>query len=264
MTETDAALLAVYDEQMRGASPTPPPGVGYEHDGPLVRAVGQFRGFVFGPRDIGVRGAELDQLIARQRDCFAARSEQVEWRTHGHDAPAELPGRLRAAGFAAEGLKTVVVGPTARMATEPALPDGVALRRVTSEADMRRIAAHQATVWDMDLSWLAGMLTERSEAAPDDVFVLVAEHGGEIVSAAWMFLWPGRDFAGLRGGTTVPAWRGRGIYRSLVAARAGIAAERGVRYLHVDATGDSLPILRRLGFRAVTTTTPYVWTPPGR
>jgi hypothetical protein len=37
---------------------------------------------------------------------------------------------------------------------------------------------------------------------------------------------------------------------------------RGVRYLQVDASDDSAPILRRLGFRAVTTTTPYIWTPP--
>jgi hypothetical protein len=37
---------------------------------------------------------------------------------------------------------------------------------------------------------------------------------------------------------------------------------RGVRYLEVDASDDSAPILRRLGFRAVTTTTPYVWMPP--
>jgi hypothetical protein len=30
----------------------------------------------------------------------------------------------------------------------------------------------------------------------------------------------------------------------------------------VDASSDSAPILRRLGFQAITTTTPYVWTPP--
>ena len=41
-----------------------------------------------------------------------------------------------------------------------------------------------------------------------------------------------------------------------------IAAARGVRYLQVNASDDSAPILRRLGFRAVTTTTPYVWAPP--
>lgn len=39
------------------------------------------------------------------------------------------------------------------------------------------------------------------------------------------------------------------------------AAARGVRFLQVDASDDSRPILERLGFVAITTTTPYVWTP---
>ncbi|MEB0307171.1 GNAT family N-acetyltransferase, partial [Cryobacterium sp. 10I1] len=60
---------------------------------------------------------------------------------------------------------------------------------------------------------------------------------------------------------TLAEWRGRGVYRALVAARAQLAARRGVPYLQVDASDDSLPILLRLGFEAVTTTTPYVWTP---
>ena len=35
-----------------------------------------------------------------------------------------------------------------------------------------------------------------------------------------------------------------------------------MRYLQVDASSDSKPILLRLGFQAITTTTPWVWTPP--
>ncbi len=46
-----------------------------------------------------------------------------------------------------------------------------------------------------------------------------------------------------------------------MARRAEAATERGVRYLQVDASDDSRPILERLGFVAVTTTTPYVWDP---
>jgi hypothetical protein len=47
-----------------------------------------------------------------------------------------------------------------------------------------------------------------------------------------------------------------------VAVRARLAAEQGYRYLQVDASDDSRPILERLGFNAVTITTPYVWSPP--
>jgi hypothetical protein len=47
-----------------------------------------------------------------------------------------------------------------------------------------------------------------------------------------------------------------------VAYRANLAAARAFRYLETDASDDSRPILERLGFTAVTSTTPYVWSPP--
>jgi hypothetical protein len=75
---TVSALLTAYDEQMRGVQPEPPAGVRYERDGPLLRVVGEYRGYISGPRDVGVRGPELDRLIARQRDLFARRGEAVE------------------------------------------------------------------------------------------------------------------------------------------------------------------------------------------
>ncbi|WP_436847052.1 GNAT family N-acetyltransferase [Streptomyces atratus] len=254
-------LLAAYDEQMRSVPPHPPAGVSYEQDGPLTRTVGQFRGFISAPRDLGVRGVELDELIARQRDYFAARGEAVEWKIRGHDHPADLTDRLRAAGFTAEDEETILIGLTKDMASPPVLPDGVALRRVTEAADMHRIAVMESVIWDQDLSMIGDDLAGRIAAAPDDITVLVAEADGELVSAAWLVFRPGTEFAGLWGGSTLSAWRGRGIYRALVAARAEIAAARGVSYLHVDASDDSAPILRRLGFHAVTTTTPYVWSP---
>ncbi|MEU9172548.1 GNAT family N-acetyltransferase [Streptomyces sp. NPDC048420] len=266
MTTADIpALLSAYDDQMRGAPPAPPAGVTYEQDGPLSRIVGQFRGFVDGPRDLGVYGDALDELIVRQRDFFSARGEAVEWKTRSHDIPADLTERLGAAGFLPEERETVLVGRADEMAVrEPVLPDGVTVRRVTADADMRRIAAMESAVWGQDWNWLADDLIGRVAAAPDGIAVYVAEADGEVVCAAWLVLREGTEFASLWGGSTLAEWRGRGIYRALVAVRAALAVSRGVTYLHVDASDDSAPILRRLGFHAVTTTTPYVWTPPGR
>ena len=92
--------------------------------------------------------------------------------------------------------------------------------------------------------------------------VFVAEAGDLTVSAGWVRFPSETEFVTLWGGATLPAWRGRGIYRALVARRAKLAAERGRRYIEVDASDDSRPILERLGFVPVTTTTPYVWSPP--
>ncbi|MEW1776242.1 GNAT family N-acetyltransferase [Streptomyces sp. NPDC086777] len=265
MTDTDlrAALLAAYDAQMRVVQLVPAPGITYEHDGPALRVVGRHRGFVTGPRDWGgVRGPELDALIVRQRDFFAARGEAVEWKTRGHDDPADLPDRLRAAGFVPEPRETVVIALVDEVTVEaPALPPGVTLRRVTADADLDRIAALETAVWGQDMSWIAGHLKGRLTVAPDDNEVFVAEAAGEVVSAAWVAFRPGSDFAVLLGGSTLAEWRGKGIYRALVALRATRAAAHDSTYLLVEASADSAPILRRLGFTAVTTTTPYVWSP---
>jgi hypothetical protein len=48
------------------------------------------------------------------------------------------------------------------------------------------------------------------------------------------------------------------VFRALVAHRARLVAERGYTYLQVDASSESRPILRRLGFTELTTTTPYI------
>jgi hypothetical protein len=267
-TPDDLVLLRAYDEQMRGISHSERAGLTLEQDGLLLRVTGQHRGFISGPRDLGVDGPELDDLIARQRDFFAARDEAVEWKTRGHDLPASLPGRLLAAGFVPEDRETVVVGRAAGiaagMAAGRALPADVSVRRVSDEASFRAIVAMEGEVWGEDMTWLGDDLVARTAAAPDDIAVFAAYDNatGKVVSAAWIAFYPETDFAGLWGGSTLEAWRQRGIYRALIAARARLAAERGVRYLQVDASDDSAPILRRLGFRAITSTTPYVWAPP--
>ncbi|GGP76808.1 GNAT family N-acetyltransferase [Saccharothrix coeruleofusca] len=258
------ALLAVYDDQVRTAEITNlPPGAHAERDGPVVRVVGQHRrGFVSGPRDLGLDGAELDALIARQRDFFAARGEAVEWKTRGHDLPADLPRRLVAAGFTAEQPETVLIGETGELAAaDPAPISGVTVREARSESDMLRIAEMASEVWGDDRSWLAAELVDRVRDGTGRTVVVLAEADGRVVSSARLEFEPGTEFAGLWGGATLAGWRGRGVYRALVAHRALVAAQRGTRYLQVDATEDSRPILERMGFTAVTTTTPYVWSP---
>jgi GNAT superfamily N-acetyltransferase len=98
---------------------------------------------------------------------------------------------------------------------------------------------------------------------PDALTVTVAEAGETVVCAAWIRFESGTEFGTLWGGATLPEWRRRGIYRATVTYRANLAAARGFRYLETDASDDSRPILERLGFVPVTTTTPYIWSPPG-
>jgi GNAT superfamily N-acetyltransferase len=259
-------LLAAYDHQLRGRVPDPlPVGWQVERDGPVVRHYMGFGGFV-GYRSVAeLTPAELDALIARQRDIFAARGEEVEWKWHSHDLPVDLPDRLRAAGFVPQARETVVVGLAEPLAAAAApLPEGVRLRTVTDRADLDRIAAMESAVWGEEREWLAVELEREIAAGPEALSVLVAEAGDTVVSAGWVRYDAGTDFASLWGGSTLEQWRHRGIYRALVAARAQLALARGFPYLQVDASDDSRPILERLGFVPLTITIPYVFSPADR
>jgi GNAT superfamily N-acetyltransferase len=259
-TNKAAVLLAAYDDQLRGASEAA--DVPTMIDGPVIRVEYPNRGFVSYRSLEDLDGAELDALIARQRDYFATKNQPVEWKTRGHDLPKDLLDRLTAAGFVPEERETVVIAESADIVERLRDRDpvgGVTIRRTGERADFERIAAMESTVWSLDWSWLTDDLVSRHATGLTDIFV--AEAGGEVVSAAWAVYKKGTDFTGLWGGSTLPAWRGKGIYKALVAVRAARALELGYRYLQVDASDDSSPILQRLGFVPVTTTTPYVYTP---
>lgn len=264
MAEFDPiTLLAAYDTQLRGHPPDPvPAGWRVEWDGPVLRHYTEHGGFI-GYRSVAdLAGDEVDALIGRQRDIFATRGEPVEWKWHSHDLPPDLPDRLRSAGFVPKGRETVVVGLAEPLTVDPvAAPEGVQLRQVTERADLDRIAAMTSVVWNEDRSWRADGLAAELAADPASLTILVAEAGEDVVCAGWVRYVRGTEFATLWGGSTLPSWRRRGIYRALVATRARLAVARGYRYLQVDASDDSRPILERLGFVPLTVTVPYVFSP---
>jgi GNAT superfamily N-acetyltransferase len=265
VTDLDVNTLRdAYDSQLRARPPDPvPAGVTVERDGPLVRVLGlDWGGFLTYQSLGGLTGDALDELINRQREYFAARGQRVEWKLHGHDDPPDLPDRLRAAGFEPDDEETVLVGPVAPLAaTLPVLPEGVRLREVTARPDLDRIAEMEAKVWRAERGWLADGLEREIATDPHAVTVVVAEADGDVVSAGLIRYVAGTGFATLWGGSTLAEWRRRGIYRGLLTYRARLADSRGFTMLQVDASSESRPILERLGFVAITTTTPYIYTP---
>ncbi len=243
------------------------PGVGVERAGPLVRQVGgpdDWNGVVWSDQALDTAGA--DAAIRAQIEHYTALGhEEFEWKLYSHDRPADLGDRLRAAGFVPDPPETLLVAPVEALTSRPGagLPDGVVLRPVTDAAGVELMALAHERAFGTDAGRLRHQVLARLERAPDDFVALVATAGGEPVSSARMELYPGTGFAGLWGGGTVAEWRGRGLYRALVAHRATVAAERGYRYLQVDASDMSAPILARLGFTALGTTTPYVYRRAG-
>jgi GNAT superfamily N-acetyltransferase len=116
-------------------------------------------------------------------------------------------------------------------------------------------------VWGGDHGWLVAALTHERGFDPQALSVWEARAAGEPAAYAWVRFVRGSRFASFWGGATLPAWRGRGIYTQLVARRAAEARGRGARFIYVEASEDSRPILQRLGFRALGRVTGYIWAP---
>lgn len=246
--------------RLAGREDEPAPGIVVDSDGPVRRRYPATPGssycMVECPEGLG---DDPDHWIARQVAFFAARGEQVEWKTYSYDSPADLGARLSAAGFVAEDDETLLLGEVAGLIHDVVLPDGVTVRQVTSEEDLARIDALMTTIWGEGRD--QGALAAEMRAAPDALDVVVAEESpsGPVLCAGWLRYTPGTGFASMWGGSTLPQWRRRGLYRATVAHRARLAESRGYRYVRLDTTPASRPILERLGLRAVATTTPYVF-----
>lgn len=259
---TAEQLLKAHDEQVRGSiAARLPAGWTAQPNGRVLRVRTPQRGFAFTDGLHDLDADRVEQAVASTAAFFADHGEDFEWKTYSHDHPALEPA-LERHGFYPEPTETVLIGRTSDFTNAGAAPAGVELRQVRDRPDLDRIAALQTEVWHEDWSWLADDLADRIHSGPEHVAIWLAEAGGRAVSTAWLVRLPGTEFAGLWGGSTLEPWRGRGIYKSLITARARAAHRLGVHYLWVDASDDSRPILQRLGMTAVTTTTPWIKRAP--
>jgi Acetyltransferase (GNAT) family len=256
-----AGLLAAYDSQLRTDAETPG-ALSVTRQGPLrlVTFAGG-RGFIT-YQDLG--GADADSIRRMVPEALAhfqadQTISKVEWKTRGHDHAPGLHEALLSHGFTPDEAESVMVGDARALAADVPLPDGVTLRRITEEADIRAMVTMQDEVFGNAHGDEVLASTLRRLARGDELELWVAEADGVIISAGRIDPVPGTDFAGIWGGSTQPQWRGRGIYRALTAERARSALRMGKKYINSDSTEFSRPILERSGLVKVSTTTPYNW-----
>ncbi|UYM06235.1 GNAT family N-acetyltransferase [Solicola gregarius] len=254
-------FLEAYDEQLRTDAETPGALETARH-GPLHLATfAGGRGFI-SYRDLG--GADADairELVSAALGHYRADPEirRVEWKSRGHDHAPGLYEALTGSGFMAEETESIMIGEAKALAVEVALPEGVTMRRVTEEADVRAMTAMQGEVFGDSLADEIADGVLRRLSRGDAMELWVAEVDGRMVSAGRLEPVTGTDFAGIWGGATRPEWRGRGIYRAMTSARARAALAYGKTLINSDSTEFSRPILERSGLVKVSTTTGYVW-----
>ena len=235
--------------------PVPSPGVRVERVGSVVRLVGPENCVVYSE----LTEENARSAVAAQADHFRSIGADVEWKVFGHDTPRDLESILASAGFVPDEAETLVAfdllngTPGAEPASE------VSVTRLTDPDQLAVAIAVNNAAFERDDPQAARRFASALQDPAQMLFLAFA--GTTPVATGRLELTPGRSFAGLWGGGTLPEYRRRGVYRALVAHRAAVARERGYRFLTVDARETSRPILERLGFVPLTTTRGWVLHP---
>ena len=200
-----------------------------------------------------------DQIIDDEITYFESIGHNFEWKLYSHDTPPDLIERLRRRGFEIGDSETILILDMQGLSgilTQPVSHD---IRRIADPSAMKSLQDVAATVFGHDTDSLTERLTWELTHYPDYMNFYGAYVDGVPVASARINYPTNSQFASLWGGGTLEAYRGKGIYTALVAARVQEAIRRGRRFLTIDASPMSRPIVEKLGFVPISTSTPCNW-----
>jgi hypothetical protein len=197
-----------------------------------------------------------DAAIEEQISYFHPRNQRFEWKVYAHDTPADLVERLVKHGFEVEDPDAVMVldlQETPAGLLEPVTADVGTLdvRRITQSEQLPDVIQVLERVWDEDFNWVTGDHGDYLKI-PDYFSSYIAYVDGLPACVGWTFFYPNSQFAGLWGGSTVADYRGRGLYTAVLATRVQEAIQRGYRFMTIDTSPMSRPIVAKHGFRLLT------------
>lgn len=252
-------ILALFDAQERINSKHP--SYRYEKTAEIVRHVSLEPSRLSFISYSDLTATNADRVIQEQVAWYKNEIDGYgfEWKTFDHDAPPDLKQRLLEYGFEAdepEALLVLDLEDCPQVYLQPVTAD---VRRITDVERLEEVTAVQSKVYDAEFTWLEKELRENMTAQPDFWSIYIAYVDDTPACAAWISYPQDSQFAGLWGGATLLEYRKMGLYTAVVAARAQEAIERGYRFLTVDASDMSSPILQKRGFKLLTYTTPFTW-----
>lgn len=198
---------------------------------------------------------EAELKIDQQLAYFKQLGLNFEWKTYSTDQPENIGELLLAKGFTKEETESFMVLGLAN--AEETTSDEFALTEVSDSKGIRDAIDVQQQVWGGDLEWQYNYLLKLKTHSPQAVSIYVVYVDGKPVTSAWLTFNGDSPFAGIWGGSTLEAYRGRGYYSLLLNKRIAEAKERGKQYLIIDASEMSRPIVEKHGFKLVAKTTGY-------
>jgi len=215
-----------------------------------------------------------DAVIRAQIDRFTVLGIDFEWKLYDHDTPPDLKERLHTAGFIIEEAESIMVldldqapiellnpAPTVKRneAAHPMGAENIEVRRITEPDGLADVIVVEEAVWKVKMEWIHDHLGSYLRDYPKLLSVYVAYVDGVPASAAWVFHFSSSQFASLWGGSTLSGQRGKGLYTALLAVRVQEAMRRSRRFLVVDASSMSRPILEKYNFHLLDYSTPCKW-----
>lgn len=211
-----------------------------------------------GMNDIGLSrmdARDADAIIDRTIAAYAG--IRFRWSVVPGSSPPDLADRLAARGFS----RVEIRGMARDLAPlDVALPEGTSVERV-GPSTVDEFTTVMAEGWSMDPGPLIQMHRSMVEGPGDHYRLFLVRQGKAAVAAGGYSAAPRSAYQ--MGAVVLPAFRKRGYYPALVAARLADSAARGLSLATSQARDEtSAPILERLGFVTVCRF-PSFSSPPG-
>jgi len=203
--------------------------------------------------------ANAEDTIREQVIYFESIGQDFEWKVYDYDRPSDLKERLGSYGFIVEEAEAIMVldlEDAPEILWQPVFQN---VQRIIDPEKLSDVLTVQQQVWEEDFSRLGHYLGEALSIYPEQMSVYVAYIDEKPASTAWIYFPEHSQFASMWGGSTVSDFRKQGLYTALLAVRAQEAKVRQVRYLTVDASAMSRPILEKYGFEMVAYSYPCKW-----
>ncbi len=208
---------------------------------------------------VSAETAGLTEALAALRTAFRVRERTPRFEFIEEFAP-DLGPALVAAGFSLEARYPLLVCTPETLRQGPPIP-GLAITTLTPDSPAEDLLAC-LTVQQQGFGEIAG--DPPSQADVDDLRATLAEEGAFLArmagvpAAAMMYTAPLDGLTELAGGTTIEAYRRRGIGAAMAAAATADAFERGVEVALLTAASEyASHVFQRAGFRCYGTGLAY-------
>ena len=241
-------LLGLFDKELRRNLHSP--GYRREETEHIVRHVSMHgeRGFIISSN---VNEENARRIIQEEQNYFNNLGVGFEWKVYSYDKPEHLKEILEEENFIIEPQEALMVMEVNNMPAHAHRDELTSIKEIVDEKGIREIVALIDIIWEESHEELGNRLWRDKQNDPESLYLYGIYDKDQLVSAAWIYFEKNSSFASLWGGSTLPDYRGKGFYTSLLSIRASKAHEKGYRFLTVDASPMSKPILEKHGFQCL-------------